>query len=99
MEPATQDRHADNRSDARLLAEDAADLCHRTHWTMETIALAQAKALASIAINLAFMEQGIIEFKQRERQAAIRRADALAWASWSPAEEARREYEQEIANS
>lgn len=41
-----------------------------------------------------------IEAMQRERRAAIRRADALAWAMPPPTEteeQIRREYEQEMA--
>ena len=56
-------RYDDNQSTARLLAEDAADLCARltrgngaegAPWTPEVIALAQAKALTSIALALSF---------------------------------------------
>ena len=46
-------RHEDNQSDARMLAEDAAGLCR--HWrTADDLQLAQAKALASIALSMAF---------------------------------------------
>ena len=46
-------RHENNQSDARMLAEDAAGLCR--HWrTADDLQLAQAKALASIALSMAF---------------------------------------------
>ena len=44
------DRYADARSDSRLLAEDAADLARNAN----TYEAAIAKALASIALSLAF---------------------------------------------
>jgi len=43
-------RHADRRSDARLLAEDAVELTRHSPTYEEAI----AKALASIALSLAF---------------------------------------------
>jgi len=47
---ATGYRHDGARSDARLLAEDAAELAHNPDTYDEAI----AKALASIALSLAF---------------------------------------------
>ena len=48
--PVALTRHDDARSDARLLAEDAAELTRHSPTYEEAI----AKALASIALSLAF---------------------------------------------
>ena len=52
-------RYENNMSDARMLAEDAAELARRFTQAVndaEWVLIAQAKALASIALSMAFKE-------------------------------------------